>query len=61
MSGVKCQALDADGKQCKYTGTRTVKYHGDHEIYSFNFDSKYPITWVKIKVCKHHYEEHFSN
>ena len=58
---IKCNALNADGKQCKNRGVRTVKYHGDKEIYSWSFDDKYTITWVKIKVCKHHYEGHFND
>lgn len=57
---LKCQALDQDGKQCKYAGTRVVKYHGENELYSSFHSEKYPITWVKIKVCKHHYEENFQ-
>ena len=56
----KCQALDSDGKQCKLSGTRTVKYHGDNEKYSGWISDKFPITWVKIKVCKSHYEENFK-
>ena len=53
----KCQALDEDGKQCKYAGTRTMKYHGDNEIYEYYNHAKYTLSWVKIKICKHHYEE----
>lgn len=56
----KCQALDSDGKQCKLRGSRTVRYHGENEIYSSWFADKFPISWVKIKVCKSHYEENFK-
>ena len=58
---LQCQALDSDGKNCKYAGTKTVKYHGESEIYAWQYESKFNIPWVKIKVCKHHYEEHFKH
>ena len=56
----RCNALNPDGNQCKNKGTRTIKYQGDHEIYTYSCYDKYPISWVKIKVCRNHYEENFQ-
>jgi hypothetical protein len=45
----RCQAMDANGEQCRGRATRSHCYHGDHEVYS-DFSDR-PM-WVKIKLCK---------
>lgn len=51
----KCCVLDSDGMRCNKPITKTIRYHGDDEIYSYNFDNpERDMTWVEIGVCKIH-------
>ena len=59
MSGktdyTNCQVLDSDGNRCKRKAVKTIRYHGDCEIYSYNFaEPKKDKTWVEVGVCKIH-------
>jgi hypothetical protein len=46
-----CQALDANGRQCRRAAERSEKYHGDSEIYDYS--SRRPM-WVKVWFCDRH-------
>lgn len=53
----KCCALNSNGYRCRNKATRSVAYHGDSEIY--NRYDKESIRWVKIKICRMHYNANF--
>jgi hypothetical protein len=47
----RCQALDANGRQCRRTDTSKEQYHGDNELYD-HWSGK--PTWVKVSLCSKH-------
>ena len=56
-----CQILNQDGKQCMNNEFKTVRYHGDSEIYDYHFEhDDFDAKWVIINVCKKHYRENFK-
>jgi hypothetical protein len=53
---VRCVALDCDGRQCRNAATKSVEYHGNHELYGYHPGQGKGCTWVKIKVCREHFD-----
>ena len=52
---IRCQALDLDGKRCKNIARYKEYYHGDGEIYGYDFNHPdRDIKWCVIFVCKKH-------
>jgi len=56
---IKCQALDSDGNRCKNIARYKEHYHGDGEIYGYDYEHPdKDITWCEIFVCKKHLKTH---
>ncbi len=51
---IKCQALNTKGYRCRKMPTKTLKYHGDAELYSY--EGPEPV-WVKVYLCKEHRQD----
>lgn len=51
----KCQALDDDGEQCKEPVFAETTFHGDRTLYR-TLTEEDCVAWVKIGLCKKHYD-----